>query len=99
MSTISNTYNTITTFNKYKHLFILEKSEMCLITNKYRICGVLGILTIDTHKFLIVATARDFVGIINSHTIWRLSAYNIIPFIEMSIEDEYMTKNVSRKNV
>ncbi|XP_055383120.1 phosphatidylinositol-3-phosphatase SAC1 [Condylostylus longicornis] len=46
-----------------------------------RVCGVLGTIKLISGRYLIVATHRIFVGLINGQVIWRLAGYDIIPYI------------------
>ncbi|XP_030375208.1 phosphatidylinositide phosphatase SAC1 [Scaptodrosophila lebanonensis] len=46
-----------------------------------RICGVLGTIHLLSCDYLLVATHRLFVGVLNNSIIWRLAGYDIIPYI------------------
>ncbi|XP_037934666.1 phosphatidylinositol-3-phosphatase SAC1-like [Teleopsis dalmanni] len=46
-----------------------------------RICGVLGTIHLIGGDYLIIATHRLFVGLLNGMTIWRLAGYDILPYI------------------
>ncbi|XP_033158809.1 phosphatidylinositide phosphatase SAC1 isoform X1 [Drosophila mauritiana] len=46
-----------------------------------RICGVLGTIHLLSCDYLLVATHRLFVGVLNGAVVWRLAGYDIIPYI------------------
>lgn len=46
-----------------------------------RVCGILGTIHLLGGQYLIVATHRLFIGILNGAIIWRLAGYDIIPYI------------------
>lgn len=46
-----------------------------------RVCGILGTIRLLAGHYLIVATHRLYIGILNSAVIWRLAGYDIIPYI------------------
>lgn len=47
-----------------------------------QICGILGSIQLIGGWYLIVATHRLFVGMINNQIIWRLAGFDIIPYIQ-----------------
>ncbi|KAH8378820.1 hypothetical protein KR009_001636 [Drosophila setifemur] len=51
-----------------------------------RICGVLGTIHLLSCDYLMVATHRLFVGVLNGAIIWRLAGYDIIPYIPNAIQ-------------
>lgn len=58
------------------------------ITNQYydsrvlrKVCGILGTIKLISGQYLVVATHREFVGVINNQVIWRLAGHDLIPFI------------------
>ncbi|KAH8372500.1 hypothetical protein KR093_011767 [Drosophila rubida] len=51
-----------------------------------RICGILGSIHLLSCDYLLVATHRIFVGVINNSIIWRLAGYDIIPYIPNAIQ-------------
>ncbi|EDV39515.2 uncharacterized protein Dana_GF24443, isoform A [Drosophila ananassae] len=51
-----------------------------------RICGVLGTIHLLSCDYLLVATHRIFVGVLNGAIIWRLAGYDIIPYIPNAIQ-------------
>ncbi|XP_031625272.1 phosphatidylinositide phosphatase SAC1 [Contarinia nasturtii] len=62
------------------------------ITNQFydsrtlrHVCGILGTIKLISGKYLVVATHRDFVGVVNGHVIWRLAGHDLIPYIPSSI--------------
>lgn len=46
-----------------------------------RVCGILGTVRLLGGQYLVVATHRLFVGIVNGAIIWRLAGYDVIPYI------------------
>lgn len=55
--------------------------------NRYlrKVCGILGIIKLINVKYLVVATHREFVGVIDNQVIWRLAGHDLIPFTATSI--------------
>ncbi|XP_017843031.1 phosphatidylinositide phosphatase SAC1 isoform X2 [Drosophila busckii] len=51
-----------------------------------RICGVLGTIRLLSCDYLLVATHRLFVGVLNGAVVWRLAGYDIIPYIPNAIQ-------------
>ncbi|EDV96014.1 phosphatidylinositol-3-phosphatase SAC1 [Drosophila grimshawi] len=51
-----------------------------------RICGVLGTIHLLSCDYLLVATHRLFVGVLNNAIVWRLAGYDIIPYIPNAIQ-------------
>ncbi|XP_068141812.1 phosphatidylinositol-3-phosphatase SAC1-like isoform X2 [Drosophila tropicalis] len=51
-----------------------------------RICGILGTIHLLSCDYLLVATHRLFVGVINNAVVWRLAGYDIIPYIPNAIQ-------------
>ncbi|XP_017060093.1 phosphatidylinositol-3-phosphatase SAC1 isoform X1 [Drosophila ficusphila] len=51
-----------------------------------RICGVLGTIHLLCCDYLLVATHRLFVGVLNGAIVWRLAGYDIIPYIPNAIQ-------------
>ncbi|XP_015043580.2 phosphatidylinositide phosphatase SAC1 isoform X1 [Drosophila pseudoobscura] len=51
-----------------------------------RICGVLGTIHLLSCDYLLVATHRLFVGVLNGAIVWRLAGYDIIPYIPNAIQ-------------
>lgn len=51
-----------------------------------RICGILGTIHLLSCDYLIVATHRLFVGVLNNAIVWRLAGYDIIPYIPNAIQ-------------
>lgn len=45
-----------------------------------KICGILGLVKLINGYHLVVATYREFVGVINGQVIWRLAGHDFIPF-------------------
>lgn len=45
-----------------------------------RVCGILGKIRLIEGYYLLVATHRIYVGMINDAVIWRLVGYDILPF-------------------
>lgn len=61
--------------------FILVKSHQIPISvGVRRICGILGSIKLIGGLYLVVATHREFVGLINNHAIWRLAGFDLIPY-------------------
>lgn len=61
-------------------------------TNQYydsrtlrKVCGILGTIKLISGRYLVVATHREFVGVINNQVIWRLAGHDLIPYIPSSI--------------
>lgn len=61
-------------------------------TNQYydsrtlrKVCGILGTINLIDGHYLLVATHREFVGVINGQVIWRLAGHDLIPFHASSI--------------
>lgn len=50
-----------------------------------KVCGVLGTVKLIHGHYLVVATHREFVGVINGHVIWRLAGHDLIPYIPSTI--------------
>lgn len=50
-----------------------------------KVCGILGTIKLIHGYYLVVATHRDFVGVINGHVIWRLAGHDLIPYIPSTI--------------
>lgn len=48
-------------------------------------CGILGTIKLIDGHYLVVATHREFVGVINGQVIWRLAGYDLIPYLSSSI--------------
>uniref|UniRef100_W8BM43 Phosphatidylinositol-3-phosphatase SAC1 n=1 Tax=Ceratitis capitata TaxID=7213 RepID=W8BM43_CERCA len=46
-----------------------------------RVCGILGTIQLLGGHYLVVATHRLYVGMLNGAIIWRLAGYDIIPYI------------------
>ena len=46
-----------------------------------RICGILGSIHLIGGDYLIVATHRLYVGIVQGAIIWRLAGFDILPYI------------------
>lgn len=44
-------------------------------------CGILGTIKLISGQYLVVATHREFVGVIDNQVIWRLAGHDLIPFI------------------
>lgn len=64
------------------YYFISEKIEQIApLRTTRRICGILGTIKLICGQYLIVATHRLFVGLINGQVIWKLAGYDIIPYI------------------
>lgn len=59
-----------------------------------RICGILGTIRLPSCDYLLVATHRIFVGVLNNSIVWRLAGYDIIPYIPNAIQrsenEEYL---------
>ncbi|EDW18103.1 uncharacterized protein Dmoj_GI13040, isoform B [Drosophila mojavensis] len=51
-----------------------------------RICGILGTIHLLSCDYLLVATHRIFVGVLNNAIVWRLAGYDIIPYIPNAIQ-------------
>ncbi|KAH8303598.1 hypothetical protein KR018_006076 [Drosophila ironensis] len=51
-----------------------------------RICGILGTIHLFCCDYLLVATHRIFVGVLNGAIVWRLAGYDIIPYIPNAIQ-------------
>jgi phosphatidylinositol 4-phosphatase len=45
-----------------------------------KVCGILGTIKLIGGHYLIVATHRLFIGLINSQAIWRLAGIEILPY-------------------
>lgn len=45
-----------------------------------RVCGILGKIRLVEGHYLLVATHRIYVGMINDAVIWRLVGYDILPY-------------------
>lgn len=54
--------------------------------NRYlrKVCGILGIIKLINVKYLVVATHREFVGVIDNQVVWRLAGHDLIPFTTAS---------------
>ncbi|KAH8415487.1 hypothetical protein KR222_000935 [Zaprionus bogoriensis] len=61
-----------------------EQLENLLPTR--RICGILGSIHLLSCDYLLVATHRVFVGVLNNAIVWRLAGYDIIPYIPNAIQ-------------
>lgn len=64
--------------------------ELCILgaTNQYydsrtlrKVCGILGTIKLISGHYLVVATHREFVGVINNQVVWRLAGHDLIPYI------------------
>lgn len=58
------------------------------LTNQYydsrtlrKVCGILGTIKLISGQYLVVATHREFVGVINNQVVWRLAGHDLIPYI------------------
>lgn len=49
-----------------------------------KVCGILGTIKLISGKYLVVATHREFVGVLNNQVVWRLAGHELIPFIQSS---------------
>lgn len=49
-----------------------------------KICGILGTIKLIDGYHLVVATHREFVGVISGHVIWRLAGHDLISYIPSS---------------
>lgn len=66
-------------------IFIEKLKQYPETRSARRICGILGTVNLINGLYLIVATHRIFVGIINGQIIWRLAGYDIIPYIPSAL--------------
>uniref|UniRef100_A0A0K8TMQ9 Phosphatidylinositol-3-phosphatase SAC1 n=1 Tax=Tabanus bromius TaxID=304241 RepID=A0A0K8TMQ9_TABBR len=57
-----------------------KTTQLQNIIPERRICGVLGSIKLIAGHYLIVATHRLFVGMINGQAIWSLAGYDILPY-------------------
>uniref|UniRef100_A0A1A9ZB97 Phosphatidylinositol-3-phosphatase SAC1 n=1 Tax=Glossina pallidipes TaxID=7398 RepID=A0A1A9ZB97_GLOPL len=58
-----------------------------------RVCGILGTISLIGSNYLLVATHRLYVGMINDAVIWRLAGYDIIPYIPNACLNAHQLKN------
>ncbi|XP_055683117.1 phosphatidylinositol-3-phosphatase SAC1 [Lutzomyia longipalpis] len=63
---------------------IHKPDEFVHVSPHRRICGILGTIKLLAGHYLIVATHRVFVGVINGQAIWRLAGFEIYPYIPSS---------------
>uniref|UniRef100_A0A7G3AHR1 Phosphatidylinositol-3-phosphatase SAC1 n=1 Tax=Lutzomyia longipalpis TaxID=7200 RepID=A0A7G3AHR1_LUTLO len=63
---------------------IHKPDEFAHVSPHRRICGILGTIKLLAGHYLIVATHRVFVGVINGQAIWRLAGFEIYPYIPSS---------------
>uniref|UniRef100_A0A1B0D0G2 Phosphatidylinositol-3-phosphatase SAC1 n=1 Tax=Phlebotomus papatasi TaxID=29031 RepID=A0A1B0D0G2_PHLPP len=61
-----------------------KPEELAQVSPHRRICGILGAIKLLAGHYLIVATHRIFVGVINGQAIWRLAGFDIFPYIPSS---------------
>lgn len=71
--------------------FNWTKTKICCIlgaTNQYydsrtlrKVCGILGTIQLIGGQYLVVATHREFVGVISNHVVWRLAGHDLIPYM------------------
>lgn len=62
--------------------FFSELSNQYYDTRTLRkVCGLLGTIKLISGKYLVVATHREFVGVIDNQVIWRLAGHDLIPYI------------------
>lgn len=99
-------------FNKKKSIpfaHILIKYNLHILfsaaTNQYydsrtlrKICGILGIIKLISGHYLVVATHREFVGVINNQVVWRLAGHDLLPFIPSLIHMSDTQVRVIMKN-
>lgn len=50
-----------------------------------KVCGILGTIKLINVKYLVVATHREFVGVIDNQVIWRLAGHDLIPITSSSM--------------
>lgn len=62
-------------------LFTALSNQLANLSPKRRICGILGTIHLIGGDYLIVATHRLYVGMIDGGVIWRLAGYDLIPYI------------------
>lgn len=67
---------------------LIELIRILGATNQYydsrtlrKVCGILGTIKLISGQYLVVATHREFVGVINNQVVWRLAGHDLIPFI------------------
>lgn len=65
----------------------LNRTNIADISNQFndsrnlrKVCGILGTIKLIDVKYLVVATHREFVGVIDNQVIWRLAGHDLIPF-------------------
>ncbi|XP_061402641.1 phosphatidylinositol-3-phosphatase SAC1 [Musca vetustissima] len=56
-------------------------NQLANLSPKRRVCGILGTIHLIGGDYLVVATHRLYVGMIDGGVIWRLAGYDIIPYI------------------
>lgn len=74
---------------KFSHIELkLNKFAFSELTNQMydsrtlrKVCGLLGTIKLISGKYLVVATHREFVGVINNQVVWRLAGHDLIPYI------------------
>lgn len=49
------------------------------------VCGILGTIKLISGNYLVVATQREFVGVLNNHVVWRLAGHDLIPYVPSTI--------------
>lgn len=71
-----------------------KTTQLANLSPTRRICGILGTIHLLSCDYLLVATHRIFVGVINDAIVWRLAGYDIIPYIPNAIQrsenEEYL---------
>lgn len=68
--------------NEVKLQSCLSKIDpTCLI----EFCGLLGSIKLLAGHYLVIATHRQFVGIVAGHTIWQLAGVKLIPYFKSTL--------------
>lgn len=81
--------------SKFRILISGDKNEYHDSRSIRKICGVLGMIQLVDSFYLVVATHREYVGVITGHVIWRLAGFELIPYLQSTIHlsDEQKVQN------
>lgn len=66
---------------------VVEKKSNQIPADKSLVefCGFLGSVQLLAGKYLVLATAREFIGFIDGHLIWKLAGTKLIPYAKSTI--------------
>lgn len=61
-------------------LYTDSKKELENLSSYRRVCGILGSISLLDGDYIIVATHRLYIGMINGCAVWRLAGYDILKY-------------------